>query len=117
MRQKAEEARAKSEQEKSSKLKSVRSGVKKPLSKLGLPDNGFGKAIRSAGRAARKVLGWLAPSYLVNSWREVRQVTWPGRRETWRLTGAVFIFATVFGALVAGVDKVLDIVFKHLVLK
>lgn len=60
---------------------------------------------------------WLVPRYFVNSWREVRQVTWPNRRETWRLTLAVFIFAIVFGALVAGVDKVLDLLFKKVILK
>lgn len=64
-----------------------------------------------------KFLAKLAPRYLINSWREVRQVQWPNRRETWRLTLAVFIFAIVFGALVAGVDKGLDEVFKKLVLK
>lgn len=60
---------------------------------------------------------WLVPTYFVNSWREVRQVTWPNRRETWRLTMAVFIFAVVFGALIAGVDKVLDLLFKKVILK
>lgn len=62
-------------------------------------------------------LRWLMPSYFVNSWREVRQVTWPSRRETWRLTLAVFIFAVVFGILIAGVDKGLDLLFKKLILK
>jgi preprotein translocase SecE subunit len=57
------------------------------------------------------------PSYLKNSWREVRQVVWPNRKETWRLTLAVFVFAVVFGALVAGVDKGLDEVFKKVILK
>lgn len=60
---------------------------------------------------------WLIPRYFVNSWREVRQVTWPSRRETWRLTLAVFIFAIIFGALIAGVDKVLDLLFKKVILK
>ena len=64
-----------------------------------------------------KVLRWLAPRYLLNAWRELRQVVWPNRRETWRLTLAVFIFAVVFGALVAGVDKGLDEIFKKVVLK
>jgi preprotein translocase SecE subunit len=62
-------------------------------------------------------LRWLMPRYFVNSWREVKQVTWPSRRETWRLTLAVFIFAVVFGSLVAGVDKGLDILFKKVILK
>jgi preprotein translocase subunit SecE len=30
---------------------------------------------------------------------------------------AVFVFAIIFGALVAGVDKALDEIFKKLVLK
>jgi len=65
----------------------------------------------------KRVLRWLAPSYFVNSWREVRQVTWPSRRETWRLTAAVFVFAIIFGGLVAGVDKGLDEIFKKVILK
>lgn len=62
-------------------------------------------------------LRWLMPTYFINSWREVRQVSWPNRRETWRLTVAVFIFAIVFGALVAAVDKGLDELFKRVILK
>jgi preprotein translocase SecE subunit len=62
-------------------------------------------------------LAWIVPKYFVNSWRELRKVHWPTRLETWRLTLAVFIFAIVFGALVAGVDKALDEIFKKVVLK
>ena len=62
-------------------------------------------------------LRWLVPTYFINSWREVRQVSWPNRRETWRLSLAVFIFAIVFGALVAAVDKGLDELFKKVILK
>lgn len=68
-------------------------------------------------RPILRPLRWLVPTYFVNSWREVRQVTWPSRRETWRLTLAVFIFAVVFGALIAGVDKSLDLLFKKVILK
>ncbi len=68
-------------------------------------------------RPLLRPLRWLVPSYFVNSWREVKQVTWPNRRETWRLTLAVFIFAVVFGLLIAGVDWVLDQIFKKVVLK
>ncbi|MBX4201521.1 preprotein translocase subunit SecE [Candidatus Saccharibacteria bacterium] len=62
-------------------------------------------------------LYWITPKYFINSWHEVRKVVWPSRKETWRLTLAVFIFAIVFGALVAIVDKGLDTLFKDLVLK
>lgn len=68
-------------------------------------------------RLLKRVLGWFMPRYFINSWRELRQVAWPNRKETWRLTGAVFIFAVVFGALVAVVDKGLDEFFKKVILK
>lgn len=76
----------------------------------------FGIVGRVLGTVLRP-LRWLVPSYFVNAWREVRQVTWPSRRETWRLTLAVFIFAIVFGSLVAVVDKGLDFIFKNVILK
>lgn len=69
------------------------------------------------GRPLWRLLSWLAPSYFVNSWRELRQVTWPNRRETWRLTLAVFVFALVFGAAVAAVDQGLSKLFKEIVLR
>ena len=81
-----------------------------PRGRVHLPQNRF-------FRILKRVLGWLAPRYFINSWREVRQVTWPGRKETWRLTLAVFIFAFVFGLMVYGVDRGLDEIFKKYVLK
>ncbi|MBI2592482.1 preprotein translocase subunit SecE [Candidatus Saccharibacteria bacterium] len=68
-------------------------------------------------RPFARPIGWLMPTYFINSWREVKQVSWPNRRETWRLTLAVFVFAIVFGALIAGVDWVLDQGFKKVILK
>jgi preprotein translocase SecE subunit len=75
------------------------------------------KAVAPVWRPIRKVLRFLVPKYFVNSWRELRQVTWPGRKETWRLTVAVFVFAIIFGTLVAIVDKGLDEIFKKVILK
>ena len=112
-------AAAQAEAEKPAKPQRIRNTVgkaKAPIKKLKpsvrvhFPDNSF-------FRILGKVLGWLAPTYFVNSWREVRQVTWPARRETWRLTLAVFIFALIFGSMVYGVDKGLDELFKKFVLK
>jgi preprotein translocase SecE subunit len=69
-------------------------------------------------RIIGKVLGLiLFASYFRGSFRELRLVTWPGRRESLRLTSAVLVFAIVFGAIVAGVDFGLDKLFKELVLK
>lgn len=117
MRQQGEMARAKSEATKPRRVRKLASKTGAALKKTRLTRNPVTAILAKIGRIILKVLRWLVPSYFVNSWREVRQVTWPTRRETWRLTLAVFVFATVFGALVSGVDKVLDIIFKHVVLK
>lgn len=74
------------------------------------------RPLRPVLRLVGRILGWLAPRYFINAWREVKQVTWPGRRETWRLTLAVFVFAIVFGLMIYGVDKVLESIFKKVVL-
>lgn len=117
IRERAEVAQNKAVNPAPGRTRSVISASTVPFKRVRLPQNRAGNGIRKAGRIIRKVLGRLFPKYFVNSWKEVRQVTWPNRKETWRLTMAVFIFAIIFGALVAGVDKVLDDVFKKLVLK
>ena len=110
-------AAAKREEQPPRRISQVGSKAATPFKKIRLgqrkPVRGLARVFRPIGR----VLAKLAPKYLVNSWREVRQVVWPSRRETWRLTLAVFVFAIVFGAMVAGVDKGLDEIFKKVVLK
>jgi preprotein translocase SecE subunit len=110
VRERAEAERLKQEQDSPGRLKQSAGKAASPFKRLRIPSNPVTRAI---GRFFR----FITPNYFVNSWREVRQVTWPSRRETWRLTGAVFVFAIVFGVLVAVVDKGLDEVFKRLVLK
>jgi len=108
---------AKREEQPPKRLRRAGAKAASPFKKMRIaqrkPVRGLARVLRPLGRA----LAWLAPKYLINSWKEVRQVVWPSRRETWRLTLAVFVFAIVFGALVAGVDKGLDEIFKKVVLK
>lgn len=85
-----------------------------------------GAPFRLVGRIARR-LGKikplhiisivLVPPYFRNSWRELKQVTWPKRRDSFRLTFAVIMFATVFGIVVALLDFGLDKLFKQVLLK
>jgi preprotein translocase SecE subunit len=118
LRQQAELAKTKSEKtQKPRRIRKISSKASNFLGKTRLTHNPITKFIARVGRFILRVLRWIIPNYFFDSWREVRLVTWPSRRETWRLTAAVFIFASVFGALVAGVDKVLDIIFKNIVLK
>lgn len=117
VRQRVEAAQIEASREKPRRIRKVLRRAPNPFRRLHLPNNKAFGILRKLGRGIRKVLSWLMPRYFINAWRELRQVVWPSRKETWRLTLAVFIFAIVFGALVAGVDKGLDEIFKKLVLK
>jgi preprotein translocase SecE subunit len=118
VRERVEAAAAeRDEPQKSGRFKRVASRAASPARRLRLKDRKVTRMAAKPLRPLAKILRWLAPRYFVNSWREVRQVVWPNRKETWRLTLAVFIFAIVFGALVAGVDRGLDELFKKVILK
>jgi preprotein translocase SecE subunit len=68
----------------------------------------------------RFILGLIAkvliPKYFRNSWKELRQVVWPDFRTTWRLTGAVLAFGTVFGLAIYGLDIVLEKLLREVLL-
>ena len=65
-----------------------------------------------------RILGLiLLPRYVRNSWKELRQVAWPSRKESFRLTSAVLIFAVIFGIIITITDYGLDKVFKKVILK
>jgi preprotein translocase SecE subunit len=72
------------------------------------------RPVRFVGRVLSRVL---LLRYFRDSWKELRLVTWPGRKETRQLTLAVFAFAIVFGLMVTVTDYGLDKVFKKLILK
>ncbi len=72
-------------------------------------------------RPAKFVGRWIGrilwPRYFRNSWKEVRQVTWPDRATTWKLTLAVLLFAIIFGLAAAGTDWVLDKIIRRIVFR
>jgi preprotein translocase SecE subunit len=68
---------------------------------------------RFVGRILSKIF---LLGYIKNSWIEVRQVTWPGRKETRQLTLAVFAFALVFGLLITVLDYGLTKIFEKVIL-
>lgn len=72
------------------------------------------RPVRFVGRIISKVLFL---NYFKGAWDEVREVTWPSRKETRQLTQAVFAFAIVFGLIVTIVDYGLDKIFKNILLK
>jgi preprotein translocase SecE subunit len=65
-----------------------------------------------------RIIGYvLVPVYFRNSWKELRLVTWPSKKDSRRLTLAVMSFAVIFGILIAVVDYGLDKIFKRILLK
>ena len=76
---------------------------------LPLPDNRVGRFLNKRRR--------VTPSYFRNAWQEVRQVQWPNRKETAKLTVAVFVFAALFGVIIAVTDYGLDKLFRKVLLK
>jgi preprotein translocase SecE subunit len=94
--------------------KAAHKGVKKvlkPLSPLLAPFRL--KPVRFVGRWLAKLL---LINYFISSFRELKQVTWPNRKETVKLTAAVFMFAIVFGAIIAITDYGLDKIFRKILL-
>lgn len=85
-----------------------------------------GAPFRAIGRGGKKlgkfkpfrILGFIiVPPYFRNSWKELRQVTWPNFPTAMRLTFAVIAFAVVFGVVVAFLDFGLDKLFKQVLIK
>ncbi len=73
-----------------------------------LPDNRVGRTLTKKRR--------VFPRFFAEAWSELRQVTWPNRRETAKLTVAVVVFAFLFGGLVALVDFGIEKIFRNLIL-
>lgn len=73
-----------------------------------LPDNKIGRFMTKTRK--------FTPKFFRDAWAEVRQVTWPNRKETAKLTFAVFTFAIIFSLLIGVVDYGLDKLFRELLL-
>jgi len=58
----------------------------------------------------------LTPGYFRSALKELRQVTFPGRKETWRLVLAVFMFALVMGITIAVLDYGLEKLLREVIL-
>lgn len=72
------------------------------------------RPMRFIGRILATVL---LINYFRQSWKELRQVTWPDRKQTTQLTLAVFAFAIVFTIVIALVDLGLDKIFRKVFVK
>jgi preprotein translocase subunit SecE len=115
------ERAVKSTEEKPAKKRRIRSAAKKiakpfmTVSRIGsremylpMPDN-------KAGNFLNKRRRW-TPGFFRSAWKEMKFVTWPTRKETWKLTFAVFAFAIFFALLLGITDYGLDKIFRRILL-
>lgn len=117
---KVETIREKAEKESAADSIPKKSGsIRRTSRVIGKPLRPIGRLLKWLGHfKVMRIIGYiLVWPYFRNSWKELRQVTWPTRRESRRLTLAVIIFAVVFGTLIAVVDYGLDKIFKRILLK
>ena len=69
---------------------------KKPMGK-------FGKVITAPFR------------YVHESWLEIRQVRWPNRKATWKLVGAIFVYAAFFIVFIMLLDALFNFIFSKII--
>jgi preprotein translocase SecE subunit len=120
MVKKAQTVRQKAENSQKQTDKPKKQGVIRLTGRfIAAPFRLVGRQVAKLGRfKVFRVIGRILwPSYFRNSLKELKQVTWPNRRESWQLTSAVIIFAIIFGVMISIVDYGLDKVFKQVLLK
>lgn len=115
MRDSAAKSRAKSDKPK--RVRKAADAAKKPVGKVGLaltkeyhliPPKDDGNFFTKSRK--------LTPGFFRSAWAELRQVTWPGRKETWRLVFAVFVFALILGVVIAVLDYGLEKLLREVIL-
>lgn len=78
----------------------------------------FGLKIMAPVRFIGRILGKVFfAKYFIESWDELRKVTWPNWKQSRQLTFAVLVFAVIFGVVIAIVDYGLDKIFRNILLK
>jgi preprotein translocase SecE subunit len=93
--------------------------ISKTTRRISAPFRAVGRGLARLGRLKPfRIIGLiLVPPYFRNSWKELRQVTWPKFKDSLRLTTAVVIFASVFGVFIAVLDFGLEKLFREVILK
>jgi len=89
--------------DKKAKAKSEKKPMPMPLRIITFPFRMIAKPFIALGR------------YIKGSWEEIRQVSWPNRKATWKLVGAIFIYAAFFIILVMILDALFNFIFSNII--
>ena len=52
--------------------------------------------------------------YIKNSWQEMRQVRWPNRKYTWKMTIAMLVYCAIFLVFIVLLDLLFTLLFNNL---
>ncbi len=102
------------------RTRKLKTTVSKPVGKVGRALGKEFHPIKTSDSKVGRILGKrqsLAPSYFVQAFRELKQVTWPSKKTVFRLTFAVLLFSTVLAAVIKGMDYGFDKLFKDVIIK
>ena len=66
------------------------------------------KAEKKAAKKEKKV------GYFRGAFQEIRQVRWPNRKETWKMTLSVIIYVVILAAAIMLLDALLQFIFNQL---
>lgn len=109
-------ARKKSEQSK----RSIKQVLVVPFIAIGRAASKATKPVRE-NKVWRKLRSTVLRSpfrgYFVDSFRELKKVTWPDRKTSWKLTGVVIVFSVIFSAFTALLDVGFEKLAKQIFLK
>ena len=77
------------------------------------------KAEKAAAKEGKKVFFLFRPfvaigRYVRNSFREVRQVRWPDRKATWKMTLSVVVYVLLIAAVIMLLDALFTFIFNQL---
>ncbi len=124
-RKQAETVRQKAEKEsvkrkKPTKVGTLKQKVHKPLSTLGKVASKEYHPIKAPDKKGVRVLNKRVkyiPQSIKNSWAELKQVTWPTRKDALKLSFAVIIFSVFFAIFVQILDFLFSKVVKEIILR
>jgi preprotein translocase SecE subunit len=66
------------------------------------------KAEKASAKKEKKV------GYFRGAFQEIRQVRWPNRKETWKMTLSVIVYVVILAVAIILLDVLLQFIFKQL---
>lgn len=118
VRERAEKSNVKAA--KQPRTKKIASSAAKPVKKVGTVLKKEYHPIKPGKSRASKALtkrAPLLPRYFIDSFKELRLVTWPSRKMVAKLTFAVVVFCVFTASVVKALDYGFDKLFKDVILK